>query len=154
MSNLKYDSGYDAFEKLCKERNVTPYKVSKETGIGRSTLSDWKNGKSVPKIEKLAKIAEYFGVPVSVFERSVVGIIKKEDIENIVTVSRSELDKIIEAYKRSSAERQSIIKKILEVDDDDSLLPVAAHAHEDASPEELASDVDMLKKAAEKKRGN
>lgn len=55
---------YEIFEKLCKKKNVTPYKVGKETGIAGSTLSDWKNGKSVPKQNKLQKIAEFFNVSV------------------------------------------------------------------------------------------
>lgn len=55
---------YSIFEELCKLNNVTPYKIWKETGISRSTFSDWKNGKSTPKQDKLAKIADYFGVTV------------------------------------------------------------------------------------------
>ena len=58
---------YDKFEKLLKEKNVTPYRVHKETGISTATLSDWKNGKSQPKKDKIEKICEYFGVPVSYF---------------------------------------------------------------------------------------
>lgn len=53
---------YEIFEALLKERGVTPYKVSKETGISTATLSDWKNGRSTPKQDKLKKIADYFGV--------------------------------------------------------------------------------------------
>ena len=55
---------YSIFEELCKLNNVTPYKIWKETGISRSTFSDWKSGKSTPKQDKLAKIADYFGVTV------------------------------------------------------------------------------------------
>lgn len=55
---------YEIFERLLKERGVTAYKVSKSTGIGASTFSDWKNGRSTPKQEKLQKIADYFGVTV------------------------------------------------------------------------------------------
>ena len=58
---------YEVFEKLLAERNVTAYKVAKETGIATATLSDWKNGKSTPKINKLQKIADYLGVPVGYF---------------------------------------------------------------------------------------
>lgn len=52
---------YEIFEKLLEIRNVSPYAVSKATGIATSTLSDWKNGKSIPKTEKLKKIAEFLG---------------------------------------------------------------------------------------------
>ena len=53
---------YTVFEKLCITNKVTLYKVSKETKIPYSILSDWKNGKSVPKAEKIQKVADYFNV--------------------------------------------------------------------------------------------
>lgn len=53
---------YEIFSKLLQSRGVTPYKVSKETGVSQSTLSDWKRGVSTPKQDKLQKIADYFGV--------------------------------------------------------------------------------------------
>ena len=58
---------YEKFEKLLREKGVTPYRVHKETGISTATLSDWKNGKSQPKRDKIEKICEYFGVPSSYF---------------------------------------------------------------------------------------
>lgn len=53
---------YKRFEKLCKDRGVTPYRVAKETGITTATLSNWKAGRYMPKFNKLTKIAEFFGV--------------------------------------------------------------------------------------------
>ena len=58
---------YEKFEKLLKEKDVTPYRVHKETGISTATLSDWKNGKSQPKKDKIEKICNYFNVPLSYF---------------------------------------------------------------------------------------
>ena len=53
---------YKIFEELLKINKTTVYRVSKETGIAASTLSDWKNGRSTPKTEKLKLIADFFGV--------------------------------------------------------------------------------------------
>lgn len=53
---------YDIFEKLLKEYGVTAYRVAKETGISTATLTQWKNGTSTPKQDKLQAIADYFGV--------------------------------------------------------------------------------------------
>ena len=53
---------YFRFEQLLKEHRVTVYQVSKATGIAASTLSDWKNGRSTPKADKLARIADYFSL--------------------------------------------------------------------------------------------
>ena len=53
---------YAAFEKLLKSHNVTVYQVTKATGISPSTFSDWKNGRSCPKADKLARIAQFFSI--------------------------------------------------------------------------------------------
>ena len=61
------------YAKYCSLRDAKGVKdadVAKGTGINKSTFADWKSGRSVPKYEKLAKIAAYFGVPVSYFEGS------------------------------------------------------------------------------------
>lgn len=55
---------YEIFEQLLLKHGVTPYKLSQEIGVSQSTLSDWKRGRSTPKLDKLQKIADYFGVTV------------------------------------------------------------------------------------------
>ena len=55
---------YEVFERLLKERNVTASDVSKATGIARSNFTDWKKGRTTPKLEKIQKIADYFGVSI------------------------------------------------------------------------------------------
>ncbi len=54
---------YNIFENLLKMNKTTVYRVSKDTGIAASTLSDWKSGRSVPKLDKIKLIADYFDVP-------------------------------------------------------------------------------------------
>ena len=58
---------YKKYEKLLEERGETSYQVSKATGVGQNTLSNWKTGRSQPKVDKLQKIADHFGVPVAYF---------------------------------------------------------------------------------------
>lgn len=53
---------YKVFEQLCARRGVTPYKVSKATGLPTSLFTNWKKGKYEPKSDKRQKIADYFGV--------------------------------------------------------------------------------------------
>ena len=53
---------YNIFENLLKMKKTTVYRVSKDTGIAASTFTDWKNGRSVPKLDKIKLIASYFGV--------------------------------------------------------------------------------------------
>ena len=58
---------YKVFERLLEENHKTAYQVSKDTGIARATLSEWKAGTYQPKIDKLMLIADYFGVPITEF---------------------------------------------------------------------------------------
>ncbi len=53
---------YSVFDALLKSHGVSVYQLAKATGISSSTFSDWKNGRSTPKADKLARIADYFGV--------------------------------------------------------------------------------------------
>ena len=58
---------YNKYEELLRSTGKTSYQVSKETGIGQNTLSNWKTGRSKPKVEKLKILADYFGVEVGFF---------------------------------------------------------------------------------------
>lgn len=58
---------YSKFENLLKDRNVTTYQVAKATKISNVTFTDWKKGRSKPKVDKLFKIAKYFGVSIEYF---------------------------------------------------------------------------------------
>lgn len=68
QSNLHFMKGaqimYQIFARLMEDKGITPYRVSKETGVSQSVLSDWKRGRCVPKIDKLQKIADYFNVTI------------------------------------------------------------------------------------------
>lgn len=55
---------YEKFEDFLKQKNVSVSTICIETGIPGSTFSDWKKKKSYPKVAKLYKIANYFGVQI------------------------------------------------------------------------------------------
>lgn len=58
---------YEKYVALRDSKGLSDYRVSQDTGITKSTFTDWKNGRSNPKIEKLQKIADYFGVSIEYF---------------------------------------------------------------------------------------
>lgn len=58
---------YEKFEKLLAERGLTAYRVAKDTGLSPTLFSDWKSGKSKPKVDKLKILADYFGVSIEYF---------------------------------------------------------------------------------------
>lgn len=53
---------WEIYKKLCDIKEMAPNKVAKELGIPSGTITGWKKGICKPKIDKLKKIADYFGV--------------------------------------------------------------------------------------------
>ena len=53
---------YEIYQRLLDEKGLKNADVARATGISNMTLSDWKRGKSVPKSDKMRKIAEYLNV--------------------------------------------------------------------------------------------
>ncbi|CCY81493.1 toxin-antitoxin system antitoxin component Xre family [Clostridium sp. CAG:149] len=58
---------YERYVELRDKKGVTDYRVSKDTGITKSTFTDWKNGRSTPKLEKIFLLAKYFNVTIEYF---------------------------------------------------------------------------------------
>ena len=55
-------SMYENFIRIVKTKGLTPYKISKGTGVSCATLTSWKNGIYTPKLDKLKLIADFLGV--------------------------------------------------------------------------------------------
>lgn len=53
---------YERIENLRKSNGISQGKLEKELGFSNGSISKWKN--SMPKLERLQKIADYFGVTV------------------------------------------------------------------------------------------
>lgn len=66
------------------------------------TLSDWKNGKSTPKQDKLMKIADYFGVTVEY-------LMTGEEKEIPSPLLADDFTDLIELYNSSNKDGQSRI---------------------------------------------
>ena len=46
---------YKKFDQLVKARGITAYRVAKDLELAPTVFSDWKSGKSKPKVDKLKK---------------------------------------------------------------------------------------------------
>lgn len=100
---------YEIFDELLKKHNITPYRVHKETGVPQSTLSDWKNGKSIPKIDNMQKIAEYFNVTVDYL----IGNGKKnKPIKNDELSEKCK--KLIDIFNNVPVEQQELVLRMIE----------------------------------------
>ena len=70
---------YEKFAELLVKANKTPYRVSKDTGLAQSLLSDWKLGKiKMLGADKLKILADYFGVSIEYF------LVQKKESKNVL----------------------------------------------------------------------
>ena len=53
---------YNKIRILCEKKGVSITRVEKETGLSNGAIGKWKD--STPTVEKLKKVADYFGVTV------------------------------------------------------------------------------------------
>nr|WP_312578250.1 helix-turn-helix domain-containing protein [Sedimentibacter sp.] len=96
---------YDIFEKLLKKYGVTAYRVAKDTGISTATLTQWKKGKSIPKQDKLQKIADYFNI-------SIDYLLGREEITRIddIVPPTNRVKELIKEKKISLKQLSDILK--------------------------------------------
>lgn len=82
--------------------------VAKECGFNPTTFNTWCMGKILPKSGKIQKIADYFGVPKSALTD------KEVDQKDVVfMVPTPEERKVLQAYRRASADRKDAIRLLL-----------------------------------------
>ena len=60
LSQTKYPRIFELMEK----EHVTAKQLSAATGISQSNFTEWKKGRSNPKLDALIQISEFFNVPV------------------------------------------------------------------------------------------
>jgi transcriptional regulator with XRE-family HTH domain len=95
---------YEIYCKLKKEKGCKDSDVAKSTGITKSTFSDWKSGRCFPKVEKLQKIADYFGVSV---EYLMTGVEKTQ--KDSKSGMDKNLQKIIDCYANMNEEGKRLL---------------------------------------------
>ena len=131
---------YEIYAELRDTKGVKDSTVAKATGIGKSTFTDWKNGRSAPKDEKLQKIADYFGVSAYYLrtgKKPTVIKIKRPDY-NKMERAAFDNDDDYHFYKES----QAITKEIF----DDRDLHALFDAARGCKPEDLRLARDLLKR--------
>ena len=100
---------YDRFEDLLKRKGMKVADLSRITGLTSTVFSEWKSGKSIPKTDKLIKIAKALNTTV---EYLVTG-------EDSISDSSYTNEKIEQAmdflarYEQASPEVQAAILTLL-----------------------------------------
>lgn len=124
---------YERYCALRDSKNVKDADVSRNTGIPKSTFSDWKKGKSSPKQDKLKKIANYLDVSLEYLmtgkEPEMDYLYNDENAEFLIEITRMSKNKDFVARMKKYMELMNESKK--SVDDMIDFLHAKEHQGED-----------------------
>ena len=107
---------YEIYQILLDEKGLKNADVARATGISNMTLSDWKRGKSVPKSDKMRKIAEYLNVSVDYLMTGKDGAFTKEIAETDAKLlfMNKEIKKYALKLNNLPKEKQKIIMDLID----------------------------------------
>ena len=108
---------YERYKKLLDKKGMKNADVSRGAKVSNMTLSDWKNGKTVPKTDTLRKIADFLEVPVDYFFGSENIEIDRNTHTWEYVISEKDMDLIMEVMsdKDCSERLLAYAKKLLEL---------------------------------------
>lgn len=136
-------ANYVYYSKIRDALNLNDSKVSAMSGVSKATISDWRTGKSKPKIDKIQKIATILGCTENDFMQEEPGdkpIIREPNSAYILYVSPiGESNKIheiladIDNPNDRFIERMTLYSRILSGEDKETLIDLASIMHEKAA---------------------
>lgn len=91
-------------EELCKKRDFSRYKLSQESGLEQSTISNLLNRKSLPNLLTLSKICDGFGITLSQF-------FQEED--KIVNLSEEQKE-VLDVWLSLTEEERALVKTYIQ----------------------------------------
>lgn len=121
---------YEIFEQLLQKFGVTTADVCKATGIGQSTMSNWKNRRNLISGKNAQLIADYF----------------KVSVDYLMTGKEKDGGETYYLNEETSKMAQSIFEN--------KNLRMLFDAAQDATPEDLETVHSMLLALKRKERGN
>lgn len=134
---------YEVFEQLLQKFGVTTADVCKATGIGQSTMSNWKNRRNLISGKNAQLIADYFDVSVDYLmtgkERTVDYVVRTDDGNEF----------LLETYYLNE-ETTKMAQKIFE----NKKLHMLFDALQDAEPDDLDAVNSVVLALKRKERGN
>lgn len=101
---------YSIYADLRDRYGLSDYAVAKGTGVGRSTLSDWKTGKHIPNRENMKKIADFFHVSIDYLMTGEIPSLKKPE------TPPDKATELYEKYLKASPEVQKAVELLLKAD--------------------------------------
>ena len=113
----------DIFVRILHDKQLTPYKVAKETGISQGLMNEYARGMKVPSMKNLTKIANFLEVPIDTFTcedtDDAVNQIPTSPIDALTKKERKTIEKLIKDramisnYSELSERDQKMVNDII-----------------------------------------
>lgn len=100
------ESFKDRLEKALEKRQMKPVDLAQKTGLSQATISQYRSGYAVPKIDRTAVIA----AALNVNPAWLMGI----DVPEDVTLTDEEAE-LLEAFRRAPEGRREAVRALLEI---------------------------------------
>lgn len=78
----------DRIQSLRKKKGLSQYDLADEMGVSRQAVSKWENGQSIPDIEKIILLSDYFNVSTDYLIKGVEEEEEKNKKENNIIYSK------------------------------------------------------------------
>lgn len=132
---------FDTFLAFCEAHGVKPGTVGRMTGISTATITAWKQGRYTPKIDKLQKIAEYFGIPVEMLMKEYAN---EQELQSALATPPAKHDDEMARTAVVGFYTDMKTAEMAQELQDNSEMRMLFDAAKDATPEDLKTVRDML----------
>jgi len=103
---------YEKLQFLLDKKKIKSYRLAKDLGFSSALLSEWKSGRYLPKADKIQKICNYFGVPISYFYEDELNKSVNDGIKERSSLTEKEklIQEALEKFEKlDEDERQAVI---------------------------------------------
>lgn len=111
---------YDIYLKLCDKNGVSPTKAAEDMGIGKATVSRWKNNGSLPITRHIRIMTEYFSVSpnylLSISENETITL-GADELMHLISIlhNRPDIKELVYLADKSSTEKINKLSEILKI---------------------------------------
>lgn len=112
-----FETTYERYIAIRDSKHMKDADIAKSAGIPQSTFSDWKKGKSMPKVDKLLRIAEALEVAYTELvgnygKYSILNPDRKERI-TIAAKEKEFYQELIDLYRNATPDAQTSVMTLL-----------------------------------------
>jgi repressor LexA len=114
MPNIKKTVG-ENIKRLRQHKNITGLELAEAMSISQSTVSDWENGKKLPRAGTIERLAEYFDVSKSdilsdMSETDRAGLPDARDIIDLAALLQSPIRVVLGEKLLTSSEKLLLLR--------------------------------------------